>query len=220
MEKKILQQCVEILERRPTMKCDKCVMQCAVSQMLKTRSEQNWSVIDATDPSVQALLTLLGIDVADNHCHQAHELTAIHTAQQCLFITNKVKIVMAIIKGIFHFCKRQNYSSVLLVTKHKVTSFAHQSACELSISCGVSIKSMLWTEVLFNALLHQLSPTYKVVTKAYVLQKKPLIKSLRLSELPKIRSADPVVRYLGCANGQILSITRGDGEETFRVVVG
>ena len=190
--------------------------------MLQTRgTEQEWAPLDATLSHVNTVLHLLGVKGASTPvCQRPHNDMAAHNVsdRHCLFITDKAKIGMAIIKSIFHFCKQMQYNSALLVTKFKVTSFAHQSASELGVFSGVSIKFISWNDVFFNPLQHQLSPKYKVVTKAYVLQKNPQIRTIRLSELPKIRLTDPVVQYMGACTGQILSITRSDGEESFRVV--
>lgn len=217
MQKKLSLACVAMLDIHPSVACERCKIQTALQVMLDVRGQDTWLPLDG--PRMQSMLNLLEInDTTD--CDESHARLAIHNEPRCIFVTKKQKIGMAIIKNLFNFCKSMNFTNALLITKHKMTSFAQQSAVELSKSSPVTITCMLWGDVLFNPLDHHLSPSYKVVSKAYVLQKHPSIGTLRLSEIPKIRSGDPVVKYMGCSCGQILCIVRTDGEETFRVVVG
>lgn len=218
-----MRQCIQILDRQRSHTCEKCEIQKAVRSMLASRDiSRQWTPVDECTLGVNTILHHLDIKSSTTGvCKQPHDYMAIHDADShhCLFITERPKIGMALIKCIFHFCKQMHYTSTLLVTKYKVTSFAQQSATELANSSGVSIKFISWHDVFFNPLHHQLSPNYKVVTKAYILHKNPQIGAIRLTELPKIRLTDPVVQYMGMCVGQILSITRSDGEESFRVVV-
>ena len=213
--------CVAMLDRQSApVACAECNIQTALSAMLRVRGQDSWwTLLGLGNPCTDSLLSLLEINNT-TACDRTHDQLAIRNARGCILVTQKQKIGMAIIKTLFHFCKNIDLTNALHITKHKMTSFAQQSAVELSKSSAVSITCMSWGDVLFNPLDHHLSPSYKIVSKAYVLHKQPSIGVLRLSEIPKIRSSDPVVKYMGCSCGQILSISRSDGEETFRVVVG
>jgi DNA-directed RNA polymerase subunit H (RpoH/RPB5) len=62
-------------------------------------------------------------------------------------------------------------------------------------------------------------PPHRPVTRAYVRKQMSSVPRLAISELPKIRLCDPVVRYLGLRTGQVVAIQRGPHEEAYRVVV-
>lgn len=189
-----------------------------------------------TDGTAATLAQIVGLDTdaAYTQCpqHGQHAVwykcmpnTGTESDACAIFIiTNRSKIGMAHLKAMYH-CVRaseQRVPPLHLVTKSKMSSFAQQSMRFLqhvrTMGQPMLMVSILWADVLHNPLKHYMVPHHRLVTRAYVEEALGRGTLRSTGELPKIRTSDPVARYLGLRPGQIVAITRGPHEEAYRVV--
>ena len=224
-----LEACVQLLnsvcQRVPF--CEWCAMHTAMLEMLQYRG-----LVPAADTGdrVPDLASAVGVEdeAARAICPNAASHHSWYLCQplkgseppSIFIVTNRRKIGMAHLKAIYHRVRSGDMCTfpVHLVTKHRISSFAQQSMKSLHVA-QVEILSILWADVLHNPLRHYMVPPHRHVTRAYVRRQMKSVHNLVISELPKIRLADPVVRYLGLRTGQVVAIERGKHEEGYRVVV-
>ena len=206
--------------------CELCIVHLAVLEMFQYRG---LTLVDDTEnapmESMMAMVRILEAEDGEGHtcCNAQHRswyLCRSTLPTATLFIvTKRKKIGMAQLKLLFHRARSGNAKTAIqLVTKYRISSFAQQSMRSLYVA-NVCITSILWSDVTHNPLKHFMVPPHRLVSRSYVREQLPSISNLVISELPKIRSSDPVVRYLGLHTGQIVAIQRGGDEEAYRVVV-
>jgi DNA-directed RNA polymerase subunit H (RpoH/RPB5) len=206
--------------------CEWCIIREATLEMFQYRgltlidNTENASIDDMT-----AMARILDSEDEEAHtCCNAHHpswyLCRSTVPTATLFIvTKRKKIGMAQLKLLFHRARLGNTENAIqLVTKYRISSFAQQSMRSLYIA-NMCLTSILWSDVTHNPLKHFMVPPHRLVSRSYVRKQLPSVSNLAMSELPKIRSSDPVVRYLGLRTGQIVAIQRGRHEEAYRVVV-
>lgn len=123
-----------------------------------------------------------------------------------------VKIIRDIIKRV----EEEGFTRVLISAKEKFTPYAKREANE------AQIELLAGPFPLFDIFAHELVPDHKFATKEEIneLQRKFGIK---LSQLPKISTNDPVARTLGARVGDVLRITRESAttktSSVYRVVI-
>lgn len=123
-----------------------------------------------------------------------------------------VKIIRDIIKKV----EEEGFTRVLISAKEKFTPYAKREANE------AQIELLAGPFPLFDIFAHELVPDHKFATKEEIneLQRKFGIK---LSQLPKISTNDPVARTLGARVGDVLRITRESAttktSSVYRVVI-
>lgn len=224
-----IEACVRLLESvcQGTPFCEWCAMDTAMQEMLQCRS---LVAMEDTSNKVHELAAALGVEDEAMGCANAASHRTWYLCRDAnggggepsviFLVTNRRKIGMAHLKAIYHRVRvGDTYAlPMYLVAKHRISSFAQQSMKSLHIA-RVEVFSILWAEVLHNPLRHYMVPPHRPVTRAYVRKQMSSVPRLAISELPKIRLCDPVVRYLGLRTGQVVAIQRGPHEEAYRVVV-
>jgi DNA-directed RNA polymerase I, II, and III subunit RPABC1 len=97
----------------------------------------------------------------------------------------------------------------IVVVKDAVTAFAKQVFKDAARDTvfPVVIECFKENELLIDKLNHVLVPRHELISDE---EKKEILKIYRAKEtqLPKILSSDPIVRYFGASKGQVFKITR------------
>jgi len=116
----------------------------------------------------------------------------------------------------------ENVKRAILVVKDKLTAFAKTALKEFSLR-GSRIEYFRDSELLVDITEHKLVPKHEVLTDQ---QKKELLDRYRLKpgQLPRIQVSDPVARYFGLTQGQVVKIVRPSETAgryiTYRICMG
>lgn len=95
---------------------------------------------------------------------------------------------------------------IVIVYKNSITSFAKQTIQEL-VDDGITVEIFRDTELMFNVTKHTLVPKHEKIDEA---EKANLLKKLCVREqnLPFIKKSDPVSKYMGLKQGDVVKIHR------------
>lgn len=101
------------------------------------------------------------------------------------------------------FLHDHNYYSGVYITSAPVTT----SALKQSSNLPIGIEIFAEQDLLVNITKHELVPKHILLSPE---EKKALLERYRLKEtqLPRIRTEDPVAKYLGLRRGQVVKIIR------------
>ena len=126
--------------------------------------------------------------------------------QLFVFFPNDEKVG---VKPIKDYCQRMKDESVLraiIVVRGNLTPFAKQAIKEMSAH-GYRMEYFKDAELLVDITEHKLVPEHVVLTME---QKKELLDRYRLkpAQLPKIQASDPIARYYGLKQQQVVKIVR------------
>ncbi|RYY87747.1 hypothetical protein EON63_03580 [archaeon] len=107
------------------------------------------------------------------------------------------------------YCQRMKTANVyraIIVVKINLTPFARTAVKEMSLR-GYRVEYFRDAELLVDITEHKLVPEHIVLTDQ---QKLELLERYRLkvSQLPRIQIADPIARYMGLRQGQVVKIVR------------
>ena len=113
------------------------------------------------------------------------------------------------VKPIKVYCQRMKEENVLraiIVVKVNLTPFAKAAVKEMSLR-GYRVEYFRDSELLVDITEHKLVPEHIVLTTQ---QKQELLDRYRLkpSQLPRIQITDPVARYFGLKQNQVVKIIR------------
>lgn len=141
-----------------------------------------------------AKLTVVASHEADNSLIAA--LFHVH------FNKTKEKLGVGCVRQYARLLSRMGIYRAVLVS-HGLTPLANR---ELSAH-NVKLEPFLFKELAVNILEHDLVPKHEPVMGA---ARKELLKRYKLDDLPLILHSDPVVRFLGLKDNDIVKITRPD----------
>ncbi|KAL5722114.1 hypothetical protein ACHQM5_005673 [Ranunculus cassubicifolius] len=137
-----------------------------------------------------------------------------------VFYPDEQKVGVKTLKAYMTRMQSENVSKAVVVVQKSVTPFAKNSLMEVRAKFDLEVFEE--EELLVNITQHCLVPKHEVLTPE---QKKMLLDqhSLKDTQLPRMLKKDPIARYYGLKNGQIVKITR-DSETagkyvTYRIVV-
>ena len=113
------------------------------------------------------------------------------------------------VRPIKSYCQRmveENVTRAIIVVKENLTPFAKLAVKEMA-QRGYRIEYFRDAELLVDITEHKLVPEHIVLTTE---EKKTLLMRYRLKpfQLPRILLHDPVARYLGLSQGQVVKIIR------------
>lgn len=137
-----------------------------------------------------------------------------------VYLSEETKIGVKTLRKMREECVKQGVTRVLLVGVDGLTPFALKEL--KTYDDAVVIEIFKKADLAFNVTKHHLVPRHEVLTGP---EKRELLAELQCkpSALPKVRSSDPVVKYMGCLPGSILRIHRHIGsmeeEVYYRLVV-
>jgi DNA-directed RNA polymerase I, II, and III subunit RPABC1 len=114
------------------------------------------------------------------------------------------KIKTEQVKEIIEYIRRESVRNLVLITEEDITSPAQKKLEELR---SVNIQHFLYRQLGYNPTKHYLVPQHILMTDE---EAKQFLTSnnLRLEDLPLISHIDPIARYYGMRNGQIVKIIR------------
>lgn len=148
------------------------------------------------------------------------------TDQIYVFFTEEVRGKALGVKPIAAKAERMERDGVdraIVVLQTGLTPYARQAVERVNDAGKFRIEVFLENELLVNITHHQLVPAHVVLstTDKHVLLKRY---NLKETQLPKIQKTDPVARYYGLAQGQVVKITRPSETAgryvTYRLCVG
>lgn len=119
--------------------------------------------------------------------------------------------------------ERDGVNRALLILQTGLTPYARDAVEKVNHAGRFRIEVFLENELFVNITLHQLVPAHTVLTPE---EKKALLLRYKLkeSQLPRIQKTDPIARYYGLAQGQIVKIMRPSETAgryvTYRLCVG
>jgi DNA-directed RNA polymerases I, II, and III subunit RPABC1 len=98
-------------------------------------------------------------------------------------------------------------NKAIIVLQTGLTPHAKQAIERLSAGQRFRMEVFFENELLVNITRHQLVPTHELLSD---LDKKALLKRYKLKEtqLPRIQRSDPIARYYGLVQGDVVKITR------------
>lgn len=113
------------------------------------------------------------------------------------------------VKPIKTYCKRmkdENVKNAIIVVKVNLTPFARAAVKEMSIR-GYRVEYFRDSELLVDITQHKLVPEHIVLSNQ---QKTELLERYKLksSQLPRIQISDPIARYFGLKQHQVVKIIR------------
>lgn len=159
------------------------------------------NVLDQTPEDVMALfvhhpskLTIVASSVQDNSLIAA--LFHIH------FNKTKEKLGVGCVRQYARLLEKMGFTKAVLVS-HGLTPLAYR---ELTAH-AVKLETFLFKELIVNILEHDLVPKHEVLKDE---AKRAFLKRYKLDDLPHILHTDPVVRFLGLKDNDIVKITRPD----------
>ena len=115
-------------------------------------------------------------------------------------------------------CKSAECRHIIIVTEDGVTPFAAKEFEDLSKKGEETIEIFKKKELSFCIVEHDLVPQHQLLN---AVQKKEFLQSMRtkLQMLPRLKSTDPIAKFMNFPVGGIVRIKRSDGEIYYRVVV-
>lgn len=158
-------------------------------------------ILDQTPDDVMSLfvhhpskLTIVASNASDNTLIAA--LFHIH------FNKTKEKLGVGCVRQYARLLGKMGIYKAVLVS-HGLTPLANR---ELTAH-AVKLEPFLFKEIIINILEHHLVPKHEVLRDD---AKKTFLKRYKLEDLPHILHTDPVVRFLGLRDNDIVRITRPD----------
>jgi len=117
---------------------------------------------------------------------------------------NKVKEKLGVgcVRQYAHIVSKMGISRAILVS-YGLTPLANREL----VSPGMTLEPFLFKELVVNILHHDLVPTHEVLQGA---ERVEFFKRFKLDDLPHILNTDPVVRFLGLQENDVVKITRPD----------
>ncbi len=127
------------------------------------------------------------------------------------------------IRTIYQKMEEENVKRAIIVIDNSVTSFGSSIIRGLKQK-NVYIDIYTFLETLFNVTKHSFVPPHFVCTPT---EKKNIMKSYAVNntQLPHIKSTDPLVRHFGASRGQLIKIIRNSETQpgcksiTYRLIV-
>eukprot|EP01066_Platyproteum_vivax_P000452 Platyproteum_vivax@DN10499_c0_g1_i1.p1 len=103
--------------------------------------------------------------------------------------------------------ENENVTNCIIVSRNGINSHTAQAITDVTASGSMCLEHFVETELTINILRHELVPKHELLTEE---QKKALLKKYRVKEhqLPRIPRTDPVARFLGLKQRQVVKITR------------
>ena len=148
-------------------------------------------------------------DECDDKCHR---LIVAYT-NTILVVTQRAKLGMQNLKMLVAYAE-QTDKAMCIISKHGVTTFAAHSP----VLSNRRIKVLTWDRVFINPFYHEMVPQHVLLPKDEALQ---LIQMLRVRwcDIPRLKSSDACVCYMGWNAGQVVKIQRVNGEFFLRLIV-
>lgn len=131
------------------------------------------------------------------------------------------KVGVKTLRRIHAECLAAGCHHAILVTEDGVTPFASKEL-EETARAGNTVEVFKRRELAFCVVEHALVPPHRILTTT---ERKEFLQrpGYKLSALPRIKSTDPVVRFMNFPLGSIVQISRSigtsDGEVYYRAVV-
>ena len=121
-----------------------------------------------------------------------------------------------IIKKLYNRLKEDNILNCIIIKNEKLTNAAKTVIEESSNSRKIQVFDI--KNVIINITKHVLVPKHELLSEE---QSKILLSNYRVqkNQLPRIFISDPVVKYYGWKRGDIIKISRSNGEQTYRCIV-
>jgi len=137
------------------------------------------------------------------------KLTLLHqkkedpTKQIFVFFPQESKVKMAPIKELSKKMELQNVDRAIIVYRDSITAIAKQALAEAK---PLIFETFQETELMVNITEHKLVPPHIKLTTA---ETKKLLEryKLKLSQLPRITTYDPVAKYYGLQRGDVTYFT-------------
>jgi DNA-directed RNA polymerases I, II, and III subunit RPABC1 len=139
-----------------------------------------------------------------------------------VFLADECKIGVKTIRKLREECGKQGATNAILVCTDGMTPFAQKEIKSYEEDHNLTVDIFKKAELAFNVTHHHLVPKHIPLSAA---QKRELLATLncKANALPKIKSSDPVIRYLGSPIGTVLQIKRTIGlqeaEIYYRIVI-
>jgi DNA-directed RNA polymerase I, II, and III subunit RPABC1 len=136
-----------------------------------------------------------------------------------VYITEESKVGVKALRRLNDDCVRMKCSQAILLCPGGLTPFAAKElrGKEEGVRCEIFLKR----ELAFNITHHHLVPSHRPLSEV---EKEEVTGRLKtpLEQLPKIKEADPVAKYLGLSVGAMVEVSRCLGslevETYYRVV--
>jgi DNA-directed RNA polymerase I, II, and III subunit RPABC1 len=141
-----------------------------------------------------------------------------------LYLLNEPKIGIGHIKNYV----REECSHYIFIASTGITPKARKTCKNYQLH-NVFIEVFLVSELLFNPTKHVYCPSHRLCSVAEatdVLEKLGVSHTDKYDKLPRILAKDPIMRYYGLREGNLIEITRdsltmpGYPEITYRIVTG
>ena len=131
--------------------------------------------------------------------------------------TSNKSVVIKVSNAIFsESAKNSNFIVVLFINQYNRDGLLHELLDALT--SRDYCKVFFVDELIANPIGNKMVPKHKLCTKTMV--EKLLCKhSITIDALPKIFLRDPIVRWYGWKIGDVIKITRPNGELYYRIVV-
>ena len=158
------------------------------------------------------VLTQTPDDVLALFIHHPAKLTivAVHEATgqliAALFHVNmnkvKEKLGVGCVRQYAHIVSKMGISRAILVS-YGLTPLANREL----VTPEITLEPFLFKELIVNILQHDLVPKHEVLQGS---ERVHFLKKFKLDDLPHILNTDPVVRFLGLQENDVVKITRPD----------
>lgn len=128
------------------------------------------------------------------------------TDQLLVFFPEEEKVGVKPIKTYCQRMKNDQIMHAIIVVKVNLTPFAKTAIKEMTMR-GFRVEYFRDAELLVDITEHKLVPEHVVLTQN---QKLELLERYRLkpNQLPRIQISDPIARYYGLKNGEVVKIIR------------
>lgn len=123
-----------------------------------------------------------------------------------VYIIKDAKVGVNHMKEIRTDLESRNMKHTIIVYNHSVTSFAKQYIDEM-IRENIRVEVFKRSELYFNITKHDIVPKHTLLT---VYEKNELVRNLKIkpTQLPHIKRADAMAKYMGLVKGDVVRIDR------------
>lgn len=130
-------------------------------------------------------------------------------------IKNITKLNVEEIKNIFSMMEDENTKNFIIVHKGEPTSAVNNAVANTN-NISYCIELFQDIDLQYNITKHYLVPKHEKATKEEI---KEIKEKLSLKNLPKISKSDAIARFYNYRKGDIIRVTRRNGEICYRLVV-
>jgi DNA-directed RNA polymerase subunit H (RpoH/RPB5) len=196
----VQKKCLALLSRTEFIQCQYQEISSAVNKMMRLRGEAK---TDEVIPQIGF------VGECDDKCH----LLILAYTNTVLVVTQRSKLGMQNLKMLVAYTE-QTEKAICIVSKHGVTTFAAHSP----VLSNRRIKVLTWDRVFINPFCHDMVPHHVLLAKDEALHLVQMLR-VRWCDLPRLKSNDACVCYMGWNAGQVVKVQRENGEFFLRLIV-